>query len=71
MYLQQVQFDHWVQSRQLSIKQQSLIMAFMHTTWAAVNFKPEKTSRLNGIQTHDFRDTCPLLYQLNYQHNYP
>ena len=29
-----------------------------------------KTSRLNGIQTHDFRDTCPMLYQLNYP-NYP
>ena len=36
----------------------SLIIALTHTTEAVVKLKTEKNSDLNGIQAHDFYDTC-------------
>ena len=36
---------------------------------AVAKRKPEKSSGLNGIRTHDFCDAGAVLYQLSYQAN--
>ena len=32
--------------------------------------KPEKNQGINGIRTHDLRDTGAMLYQLSYEATY-
>ena len=42
-----------------------------HRSYAVVvKLKPEKTSGLNGIRTHDLCDTGAVLYQVSYQANW-
>ena len=38
-----------------------MIIAVIYKNKAAVKLKPEKNSGLNGIQTHDLRDTDAVL----------
>ena len=42
----------------------------MNTTEAVVKILPDKKSVLYGIWTHDFCDTCAVLYQLSSQANW-
>ena len=42
----------------------------MNTTEAVLKILPEKKSGLYGIWTHDFCDTCAVLYQLSSQANW-
>ena len=41
----------------------------MNTNWVVTEIKPEKSSVLYGIWTHDLCDTGAVLYQLSQQAN--
>ena len=45
------------------------IFTVMNNNWAVTEIKPEKSSVLYGIWTHDLCDTGEVLYQLSQQAN--
>ena len=50
----------WIAEKDINLW---LIAAVIHRTWAVVKLKPEKSSGLNEIKTHDHCDTGAVLYR--------